>query len=151
MEQEEQEELHIHKVQGLIMDLVGGAGGGGSGFVCTATSRPSSGYYVDSKYNLSNATTYAGSSSFTSTSGGTETGHSGNGYAKITLVSGTATVTVGNETRYVRPNESTYIKMGELHRLENEGKIPVVLIEAQVGEYTGEDDIVRIDDDFKRA
>jgi mannose-1-phosphate guanylyltransferase len=34
--------------------------------------------------------------------------------------------------------------------LENEGKIPVVLIEAQVGEYTGEDDIVRIDDDFKR-
>ena len=67
------------------------------------------------------------------------------------VVSGTATVTVGNETRYVRPNESTYIKMGELHRLENEGKIPVVLIEAQVGEYTGEDDIVRVDDDFKRA
>lgn len=66
------------------------------------------------------------------------------------VVSGTATVTVGDETRYVRPNESTYIKMGELHRLENEGKIPVVLIEAQVGEYTGEDDIVRVDDDFKR-
>ena len=66
------------------------------------------------------------------------------------VVSGTATVTVGNETKYVRPNESTYIKMGEIHRLENEGKIPVVLIEAQVGEYTGEDDIVRIDDDFKR-
>ncbi len=66
------------------------------------------------------------------------------------VVSGTATVTVGDETRYVRPNESTYIKMGELHRLENEGKIPVVLIEAQVGEYTGEDDIVRISDDFRR-
>lgn len=66
------------------------------------------------------------------------------------VVSGTATVTVGNEKKYVRPNESTYIKMGEVHRLENEGKIPVVLIEAQVGEYTGEDDIVRIDDDFKR-
>jgi mannose-1-phosphate guanylyltransferase len=66
------------------------------------------------------------------------------------VVSGTATVTVGDESRYIRPNESTYIKMGELHRLENEGKIPVVLIEAQVGEYTGEDDIVRIDDDFKR-
>ena len=66
------------------------------------------------------------------------------------VVSGTATVTVGDTTKYVRPNESTYIKMGELHRLENEGKIPVVLIEAQVGEYTGEDDIVRIDDDFKR-
>ena len=67
------------------------------------------------------------------------------------VVSGTATVTVGEETRLIRPNESTYIKMGELHRLENEGKIDVVLIEAQVGEYTGEDDIVRIEDDFKRV
>ncbi len=66
------------------------------------------------------------------------------------VVSGTATVTVGSETRLVRPNESTYIKMGEIHRLENQGKIPVILIEAQVGEYTGEDDIVRIEDDFKR-
>ena len=67
------------------------------------------------------------------------------------VVSGTATVTVGDETKLIRPNESTYIKMGEVHRLENEGKIPVILIEAQVGEYTGEDDIVRIDDDFKRG
>jgi len=66
------------------------------------------------------------------------------------VVSGTATVTVGDETRLVRPNESTYIKMGEVHRLANEGKIPVILIEAQVGEYTGEDDIIRLDDDFKR-
>ncbi|MFT7824652.1 MAG: mannose-1-phosphate guanylyltransferase/mannose-6-phosphate isomerase [Sulfurimonas sp.] len=67
------------------------------------------------------------------------------------VVSGTATVTVGETKQYIRPNESTYIKMGEVHRLENEGKIPVVLIEAQVGEYTGEDDIVRLDDDFKRV
>ena len=66
------------------------------------------------------------------------------------VVSGTATVTVGEDTRLIRPNESTYIKMGEVHRLANNGKIPVVLIEAQVGEYTGEDDIVRLDDDFKR-
>ena len=66
------------------------------------------------------------------------------------VVSGTATVTVGNETKLIRPNESTYIKMGEVHRLANEGKIPVVLIEAQVGEYTDEDDIVRLDDDFSR-
>ena len=66
------------------------------------------------------------------------------------VVSGTATVTVGKEIKLIRPNESTYIKMGEVHRLENEGKIPVVLIEAQVGEYTGEDDIVRIKDDFER-
>jgi len=66
------------------------------------------------------------------------------------VVSGTATVTVGDKKYLVRPNESTYIKMGEIHRLENEGKIPVILIEAQVGEYTGEDDIIRIEDDFKR-
>ena len=66
------------------------------------------------------------------------------------VVSGTATVTVGDEVKLIRPNESTYIKMGELHRLANEGIIPVVLIEAQVGEYTGEDDIIRVEDDFKR-
>ena len=66
------------------------------------------------------------------------------------VVSGTATVTVGDEVKLVRPNESTYIKMGETHRLENKGKIPVIIIEAQVGEYTGEDDIVRLEDDFSR-
>ncbi len=66
------------------------------------------------------------------------------------VVSGTATVTVGDETKLIRPNESTYIKMGEIHRLSNDGKIPVVLIEAQVGEYTDEDDIVRLQDDFER-
>ena len=66
------------------------------------------------------------------------------------VVSGTATVTVGEKVTLIRPNESTYIKMGEIHRLENQGKIPVILIEAQVGEYTGEDDIVRVEDDFKR-
>jgi len=67
------------------------------------------------------------------------------------VVSGTATVTVGERKTLLRPNESTYIKMGEIHRLENEGKIPVILIEAQVGEYTKEDDIVRLEDDFKRS
>lgn len=67
------------------------------------------------------------------------------------VVSGTATVTVGDKIKLIRPNESTYIKMGEVHRLANEGRIPVVLIEAQVGEYTGEDDIVRVEDDFKRT
>ncbi len=67
------------------------------------------------------------------------------------VVSGTATVTVGDEKYLVHPNESTYIKMGKIHRLENEGKIPVVLIEAQVGEYTEEDDIIRVEDDFKRC
>ncbi|MFN3407308.1 MAG: mannose-1-phosphate guanylyltransferase/mannose-6-phosphate isomerase [Caldimicrobium sp.] len=66
------------------------------------------------------------------------------------VVSGTATVTVGDKKYYVRPNESTYIKMGEVHRLENEGKIDLVLIEVQVGEYTGEDDIERIEDKYAR-
>ena len=67
------------------------------------------------------------------------------------VVSGTALVRVGDDERIVRANESTYIPMGELHRLENPGKIPLILIEAQVGEYTGEDDIVRVDDDFDRC
>ncbi len=67
------------------------------------------------------------------------------------VVSGSASVQVGNEKKLVCPNESTYIKMGEVHRLSNEGKIPVVLIEAQVGEYTGEDDIVRLEDIYGRS
>lgn len=67
------------------------------------------------------------------------------------VVSGAATVTVGEKCFLVRPNESTYIPAGEKHRLQNEGKLPLVIIEVQVGEYTGEDDIIRIEDDFKRA
>ena len=67
------------------------------------------------------------------------------------VVEGTALVTIGDKELLVRPNESTYIPMGEIHRLENPGKMDVVLIEAQVGEYLGEDDIVRVDDDFERS
>jgi mannose-1-phosphate guanylyltransferase len=66
------------------------------------------------------------------------------------VVSGTATVRVDEEVKLVRPNESTYIKMGQLHRLENHGKIDLYMIEVQVGEYTGEDDIVRVDDVYGR-
>ena len=66
------------------------------------------------------------------------------------VVEGTALVMVQDKETLVRPNESTYIPMGNTHRLENPGKVDVVLIEAQVGEYLGEDDIVRIEDDFKR-
>ena len=66
------------------------------------------------------------------------------------VVSGTATVTVGKNVFYVRPNESTYIPVGEVHRLQNEGKLPLVIVEVQVGEYTGEDDIIRVEDDFHR-
>ena len=66
------------------------------------------------------------------------------------VVSGTALVTVGEKEVLVRPNESTYIPMGEIHRLKNPGKVDVVLIEAQVGSYLGEDDIVRFDDVYGR-
>jgi len=66
------------------------------------------------------------------------------------VLSGTALVQVGDREYLLRPNESTYIEAGELHRLANPGKLPLVLLEAQVGEYVGEDDIVRIEDDFKR-
>ena len=67
------------------------------------------------------------------------------------VLSGTASVEVEDKKFLVRPNESTYIKAGQIHRLSNEGKLPLVLIEVQVGEYTGEDDIVRIEDDYERG
>jgi len=41
--------------------------------------------------------------------------------------------------------------MGEVHRLQNEGRLPLVIVEVQVGEYTGEDDIIRVEDDFHRC
>ena len=66
------------------------------------------------------------------------------------VVSGTATVTNGNEIVTVNKNQSTYIPMGTKHRLENRGKIPLHIVEIQVGEYLGEDDIERFDDNYGR-
>lgn len=66
------------------------------------------------------------------------------------VVSGTAKVTVGDETRLIAENESTYIPLGHSHRLENPGKLPLHLIEVQSGTYLGEDDIVRFDDSYGR-
>jgi len=66
------------------------------------------------------------------------------------VVSGTATVTRGAEVLTVARNESTYIPIGERHRLENRGKIPLQIIEVQVGEYLEEDDIERFDDVYQR-
>lgn len=66
------------------------------------------------------------------------------------VVSGTATVTCGTETNIVSKNESTYIPIGTLHRLENKGKIPLQLIEVQVGDYLEEDDIERFEDIYDR-
>ena len=66
------------------------------------------------------------------------------------MVSGSAIVQIGEREVFLKANESTYIPMGASHRLENPGKIPLVLIEVQMGEYLGEDDIVRLEDDYKR-
>jgi mannose-6-phosphate isomerase-like protein (cupin superfamily) len=57
---------------------------------------------------------------------------------------------VQNEARSVHENESIYIPIGSVHRLANPGKIPLELIEVQVGSYLGEDDIVRLDDVYGR-
>ncbi len=67
------------------------------------------------------------------------------------VVKGTALVTRGDETFLLTENQSTYIPVGELHRLENPGKIPLELIEVQSGSYLGEDDIVRFDDEYGRG
>jgi mannose-1-phosphate guanylyltransferase/mannose-6-phosphate isomerase len=67
------------------------------------------------------------------------------------VVRGTAEVTIGSEIRTLHENESTYIPIGSVHRLANPGKIPLELIEVQVGGYLGEDDIVRLTDQYGRT
>jgi mannose-1-phosphate guanylyltransferase/mannose-6-phosphate isomerase len=67
------------------------------------------------------------------------------------VVRGTAKVTVGDATKMLQENESLYIPLGAAHRLENPGKTPLELIEVQTGSYLGEDDIVRLEDDFRRS
>lgn len=66
------------------------------------------------------------------------------------VVKGTALVTRGDEKLLLREDESTYIPLGTVHRLENPGKIPLELIEVQSGSYLGEDDIVRLEDNYGR-
>lgn len=67
------------------------------------------------------------------------------------VVAGTAEVTVGDQTRLLQENESTFIPAGTAHRLANPGKVPLCLIEVQCGSYLGEDDIVRLDDEYGRT
>ena len=67
------------------------------------------------------------------------------------VVQGTAKVTVGDTVKLVRENESVYIFSTQWHRLENPGRVPLELIEVQIGTYLGEDDIVRTDDVYHRA
>jgi mannose-1-phosphate guanylyltransferase/mannose-6-phosphate isomerase len=67
------------------------------------------------------------------------------------VVQGTAKVVIGDIEKLVRENESVYIFSTQWHRLENPGKVPLELIEVQIGSYLGEDDIVRSDDIYNRA
>ncbi|WP_337459906.1 mannose-1-phosphate guanylyltransferase/mannose-6-phosphate isomerase [Cupriavidus basilensis] len=67
------------------------------------------------------------------------------------VVSGTAKVTRGDETFLLTENQSTYIPLGQTHRLENPGKTPLEIIEIQSGAYLGEDDIVRFEDSYGRV
>jgi mannose-1-phosphate guanylyltransferase/mannose-1-phosphate guanylyltransferase/mannose-6-phosphate isomerase len=67
------------------------------------------------------------------------------------VVRGTALVTVNDLQKMVHENESIYIPIGAVHRMENPGKIPLELIEVQTGSYLGEDDIIRIEDDYRRS
>ena len=67
------------------------------------------------------------------------------------VVEGTAKVTIGKSEQLVSENQSVYIPLGEVHRMENPGKLPMVLIEVQTGGYLGEDDIVRYEDVYDRA
>src|ERR1700742_1430784 len=67
------------------------------------------------------------------------------------VVRGTAEVTVDDTVKIVHENESIYIPIGAVHRLANPGKILLELIEVQTGSYLGEDDIIRIEDDYRRS
>lgn len=67
------------------------------------------------------------------------------------VVAGTAKVTVNDEVRLLTENQSIYIPLGARHRMENPGKVPMVLIEVQTGTYLGEDDIIRYDDVYARG
>lgn len=67
------------------------------------------------------------------------------------VVQGTAKVTVGEEVKLLTENQSVYIPLGAVHRMENPGKVNMVLIEVQTGSYLGEDDIIRYEDVYARA
>ncbi len=67
------------------------------------------------------------------------------------VIKGTAKVTIGKEEHLIHENESIYVPKSEVHRLENPGKVPLELIEVQVGEYVGEDDILRFEDIYDRV
>jgi mannose-1-phosphate guanylyltransferase/mannose-6-phosphate isomerase len=67
------------------------------------------------------------------------------------VVKGTAEITCGDKTVLLTENQSTYIPLGETHRLSNPGTIPLEIVEVQSGSYLGEDDIVRLEDHYGRS
>lgn len=67
------------------------------------------------------------------------------------VVEGTAKVTVDETVKLISENQSVYIPLGAVHRMENPGKVPMVLIEVQTGSYLGEDDIIRYEDVYARS
>jgi mannose-1-phosphate guanylyltransferase/mannose-6-phosphate isomerase len=67
------------------------------------------------------------------------------------VVEGTANVTIDDEVKLVTENQSVYIPLGAVHRMENPGKVPMVLVEVQTGSYLGEDDIIRYEDVYARS
>ena len=67
------------------------------------------------------------------------------------VVEGTAKVTIEDNVRVISEGESVYIPLGAVHRMENPGKLPMLLIEVQIGAYLGEDDIVRYEDIYARS
>lgn len=67
------------------------------------------------------------------------------------VVEGTAKVTIDDEVKIVTENQSVYIPLGAIHRMENPGKLPLTLIEVQTGSYFGEDDIIRYEDIYARG
>jgi glycosyltransferase involved in cell wall biosynthesis/quercetin dioxygenase-like cupin family protein len=68
-----------------------------------------------------------------------------------TVVSGVARVTVGEQETLLKPGQSVEIPKGAVHRIMNPGDIPLVLVEVQTGDYFGEDDIIRLEDDYDRC
>lgn len=67
------------------------------------------------------------------------------------MVAGTAEITNGDKVLILKENQSTYIPMGEVHRLTNLGSTLLEIIEVQTGDYFGEDDIERIEDNYGRC
>jgi mannose-6-phosphate isomerase-like protein (cupin superfamily) len=67
------------------------------------------------------------------------------------VVSGDALVTIGEKEIPLKPGQSVDIAKGAVHRITNPGETPLVIVEVQMGDYFGEDDIIRLQDDYDRC